>query len=516
MNVLLAGSFTGGDLFSHRWVTPPLGVWRIASYLNAYGHYAEVYDQNKPGSFGTVEFGAILQSKTWDILAFSVLTATIEYDLAKIHEAKKLCPNALIVAGGSGAALDYQFVLDNAPVDIVVTAEGEYPMLDICNGKPLHEIPGIVFKTKARTLTDDDYWEITKTLNVEAMGADKYWAKTASMYDEPDLGEINTFRLFTQNYCPMNCAFCTLTKWRQIACGGKTPVVGLSPERVVEMIARVESAYPGLRQIFFVDDDFFLKKDRTIEILGMICDGKDMELIPEDLRFICLTNINRIDAETVDLAAKAGFRVLSIGVESVSQHVLDSLNKKQTVEQIWENTQLILDAGIKPYYTLLMFTPYGDADDLLTDLKGFRKLSEMGAGLSLEPYLIPLPGTPLSEARVPESTRMIPIEGTDKEICKGFAWLPTHPHMMNIFRDFEAWYPKYRRYRFDKDGVKHKEKNYQAQIILDAVEMVLKYRFAYQFDGKFEIEEVDKTYEMVAEMDDANVDVMGDIQEFQH
>ncbi len=511
--VLLCSPFTGGDLFEHRWVTPPLGVWRIASYLNARGHDCTVYDQNDPSN--VISFGDLLQIEEWDLIGFSVLTATIEYDMARIHEAAKLAPDALIVAGGSGAALDYQYVLDNSPVRVVITSEGEYPLLEICEDTPLQDVPGIVFKTPARLLTPADYWEISKDLDVEAMHADRYWEKTAKMYDHPDLNEINTFRLFTTNYCPLGCKFCTLTLWKKYAAGCKVPVVAIDADQVIVLIHRVLDAYPDVKQIFFVDDDFFLSGSRTVEFLGKVIGEKVEGKIPEDLRFICLTNINRITEENVVLMKDAGFKVLSIGVESTSQHVLDSLNKKQTVETIWSTTQLILDNKIKPYYTLLMFTPYGRKEDLLTDIKGFRRLSEMGVGLSLEPYLIPLPGTPLWEERVPESMRWVEIEGTDKRIRKGFAWLPEDVEVRAIFDVFEKFYPKYKKFRSGVDPVGHKEKNYIAGVILDCLEIILKLKFGVELAGKFNRGECSSIYGQVSKMKDMDVDIVGDVKESQ-
>jgi len=511
MKVLLAAPFVKGDIFEQRFVTPPLGIWRIASFLRARGQDVTVYDDCDPTNEMTFEETVL--SEDWDIIGFSVLTATLEYDLAKIHAARKIALDALIVAGGNGAALNYQFVLDNSPVDIVVTSEGEYPMLALCTGVQWQNIMGLVFKNDAKILTAEDYWDITKDLDVEAMHLNAYWDKTASMYEDSSRDEINTFRLFTSNYCPMGCAFCTLTLWKKYAAGCKVPVVALNPEQVMELIHRVVDTYSEVKQVFFVDDDFFLSKSRSMAVLKWIIIDKAKGILPESLAFIILTNINRVDDENIELMKQAGVRILSIGVESTSQHVLDSLDKKQTVETIWSTTQLILDSGIKPYYTLLMFTPYCTQEDLLTDLEGFRRLSDMGVGLSVEPYLIPLPGTPLWEARVPESTRWVPIEGTDKKIKKGFAWLPVDHEVRKIFTTYEEFFPKYKTYRYGLEEVKHKEKNYTAGIMLDCLEVILKAKYGLNFDGRFTREDCVYTFHRVSKLPSMDIDTVGNVTE---
>lgn len=505
--VLLVAPSTKDDLFQHRWVTPNLGLWRIASFLGSRGYYCEVYDCNNPSNI--VSFADLIKSSNWDIIGFSVLIATEEYDIAKIVETKKLSPDSLLIAGGNGAALNYQLLLDKTPIDMVVLAEGEYPLLDLCEEKSWQDIEGIVFRKHAKILTDEDYWEISKDLDVESMRAEKYWEKTASLYKEPNYDEINTFRLFTANYCPMGCAFCTLTLWKKHASGCHVPVVQLSPEQIIELVKRVVGAYKDIRQIFFVTDDFFLISGQGERFCELVIKEKAKKLLPENLKFICLTNITKVNRDNLRLMVQAGFRVLSIGVESTSQFVLDSLNKKQTESQIWEVTEQILEAGIKPYYTVLLFTPYCRVEDLLYDLKGFRKLSEMGAGLSLEPYLIPLPGTLLAEDRVPERTRWIDVTNGIR-IKKGFAWLPIRRNVRKIFYKYEEIYPKFKSWRFDVDIQEHKEKNFQSLVMLDCLEFVLRKYFKYEIsDSKLsdldEIEQMLEKYQNVV-----NVDIVGD------
>ncbi len=474
-NILLCASFVKGDLFETRFVTPPLGVHRIASFLRKHGHMCTVYDSSKPNNL--VTFDDLVKNIKWDFVCFGVTTATEEYDMAKMFRAKELSPNSIFVAGGCGAALNYQFILDKTPIDIVVLAEGEYPMLDLCNDKIWQDIDGIVFRKRAKILTNEDYWEISKDLDVGSMEADCYWKKTASYYDEPNYNEINTFRLFTANYCPLSCHFCVLTNWKKHAAGCVVPVVQLSPDQILELVFKVVKRYNEVKQIFFVTDDFFLIKDHGESFCELVIKAKEKGDLPSDLAFIALTNIIRINENSLNIMKRAGFRVLSIGIESTSQFVLDSLGKKQKEEQIWKNTELIIKSGIKCYCTILSFTPYVRIEDLIKDLDGFRRLSAEGAYLSLEPYLIPLPGTHLAEEKVPERTRWIQIEGVSLRIKKGFAWLPIDYKVREIFYKYEEVFPKFKAWRFDINKIKHREKNYQAKIMLDCLEFVLRKYF---------------------------------------
>lgn len=418
--------------------------------------------------------------KPWDIIGFSILDATLEYDLAKIIKARELCPGALLVGGGSQATLNYQTIFDKSPLDLVVLGQDPFAFLRIANEESVSlfnpkPAAGVVMRNHAAVMTKEAWRDWAFELDFQAMHQDLYWAKTACLYDNPQFQDINTFRLFIHNFCPVNCSYCTLTGQQRAATGKPTKAVGLEGDDTVKIIMRVMEKYPQTHQIFFCDDDFLLTPIWETSFNNAMIEAKAVGLIPKDLGFICLTNINRLDEASIDRCARAGFRVLSIGVESVSQWKLNSMNKPQTPERIWKVTEQILKAGIKPYYTLLIHTPYERPEDMVVDINGFRKMAKMGVGLSIEPYLMPLHGTIFHEADVPTRKKIIPIEGSPETIKKETAWLPVRPDVLEIFTLFEKYFPRFKKWRYDSDrAVGHKEKNYYSHVILDCQEFILK------------------------------------------
>ena len=704
--VLLVAPNTKESIFDSRWVTAHLGTHRVRSYLEKHGHYCEVFDCNLPfdwesyeknGTANDSSFKDILEKIDWDIIGFSVLDATIEYDLAKIHEAKKIRPGALLVAGGSQATLNYQTLFDKSPLNMIFLIEGEFSILELCNEKPWQDIQGIVFRNYARRLTGGHYWEINRYLDIPRMHQRLYWEKTAAMYDKPDFYDINTFRLFTMNYCPVNCSFCTFTALHSHATGeGTTQVVGEDASQVVWQIEQVCKHEPETKQIFFCfhpdtevitgagikkiseltgndfvvtnegtlhriqlimtrefkgdlvviktlrgdfkikctpthrffairggdidkskgewvqaidldnydflfapdnsiidkndlpfssafasggafdryggrwyqitsigkefyagpvynlnvqkvhtynvhgfavkncDDDMFLLPKRTLEVLNAIIQAKTEEgitvlksnvgedtlgsketrqvRIPKYLRFICLSNINRLTEQVVELSAKAGFSVLSCGVESTSLHVLKSINKPQTPEKIEHVTRLMLKNKIRPYYTLLLFTPYCNVQDLMIDLRGFRRLSTIGVGLSIEPYLFPLHGTVFYDLDVPQRHKVIQIEGTNQTVKKGTAWLPLDTETKKIFKTWEWVYPRYKAIIERTATIKHREKNFQAKTILDCMEHVLTYYHGYEIENnKFTADQMRQMHELMILESTKDTDSVGQV-----
>jgi len=573
--VLMVGPNTKESIFDSRWVTAHQGSHWWASRLNKHGHFSATYDMNlQPGEdpdfdgaikitleqmfkngmpgyivgtdvksghqtwlpytdlhqLFTIEKRTIddptIVWKPWDIIGFSILDATIEYDISKIIKARELTPTTLLVGGGSQATLNYQTLFDKSPLDMVVLGQDPWSLLRIANEETVSlfkpkKAEGIVMRNHAKPVTTEEWTDWAFELDFEAMHQDLYWKKTACLYDNPQFQDINTFRLFMHNFCPVNCAYCTLTGLQRAATGKPTKAVGLNGNHTVEIIKRVLEKYPQTHQIFFCDDDFLLTPQWEEGFTSAVIEAKAAGELPEGLGFICLTNINRLDEAAIARCARAGFRVLSIGVESVSQWKLNSMNKPQTPERIWKVSKQILDAGIKPYYTLLIHTPYERPEDMVVDINGFRKMSEMGVGLSIEPYLMPLHGTIFFEADVPTRYKVIPIEGSRETIKKGTAWMPVRPDSYAIFEKFEKYFPRFKKWKYEADGaVRHKEKNYYSHVIMDCQEWILRYFFPLillELDNRgikldkitFEQNELPIIFEKLESMGDYDVDSVG-------
>lgn len=458
--VLLVGPYR--NTVESRFTSMPLGIARLGSYLNSHGHTAHLYDIN----INKVPLENFIKDNYYDIIGFSPLHCSLEHDLGAIHLARKICPNTLIGVGGVEATLNYKQILDNAPIDFVVLAEGEDTMLDLCNGKPIQEIDGIIWRKYAKPITRERLWSYNKDMDYGAMKFDGYWNQTMKLYDNPDEEEIKTARIFTMSHCPMNCTFCSVKQYHKSACGKTVKSVKLNADQMIHCIRNLLKTYPDLKTVFFVEDEFCIDKKRVFEF----CE-KAKEF---NLTYICLARIDSMDEDIVKAMAGVGFRVISFGIESLSQRACDSLNKKQDCSVINKNVDLLIKYKIKPYSTFMLFQPDTKMKDLLIDYHGLNKLcNEKGMGLSIEPYIMPLHGSDLYE-RTTQSFQymMYKVPGTNIEIKKPVAAYPKDPTVKKIMLEFEERFYKYREEKAKEAG--HKEKTWQAKCILDVVGQILK------------------------------------------
>ncbi|GCE16715.1 B12-binding domain-containing radical SAM protein [Dictyobacter kobayashii] len=207
-----------------KWETflaPSFGLYRMKFYLETQGFQVDVIDPN----LDSVSF----TQHEYKVIGFGTYHDTLENDIALIHQARAACPDSLIIVGGIQATFSFQEFFDYADVDLVVKGEGEKPMLSLLQAlsdQPrtdlelvVQKITGIVWKQNG-TISDtgpnpqlnhQEFNDVTKPFDFAQVPYDKYWENNTQQYlqREPNDIEIKTIRIFTSNYCPFRCTFCS-------------------------------------------------------------------------------------------------------------------------------------------------------------------------------------------------------------------------------------------------------------------------------------------------------------------
>lgn len=347
-----------------KWLSVNLGIERVAASLRRQGHYVETYDVNLYRCMQTGQGTDALtleekfNERDWDVIGFSVYEATMVNDFANMQLAKKIRPSALIVAGGDAAQFNYQTILDKSPARVVVLGEGEKPMAQLLSGTPLEDVQGIVIRNSNIPLTGEEFKQATEQIDYESMPYERYWDYYIQLYDQsgieltPEISQqIHTIRIYTRNYCPMNCKFCSSTNWLTFAAGGKVPIADLSGQPLIELVKRIVRAHPRVETIYFTDDDFCISRNKLLEFLHGVIREK------LGVTFICFARIDDLDEEVIPLMARAGFRTLNIGVESFHEEILREYRKRVKVEQIDQTLALLNEHGIRPSCSFILVSP---------------------------------------------------------------------------------------------------------------------------------------------------------------
>jgi magnesium-protoporphyrin IX monomethyl ester (oxidative) cyclase len=315
----------------------PLGLLYIAAVLEKAGSKVEVLDAfmtdvsiRKIGDTAEIGMpyeriaGKIKRSKPDIVGIANPFTCQVQHAIKVAKIVKEMDPDVLTVVGGPHvSAVPEEFLNEAGNVDIGVTGEGEYAMLDIVKmhegQKKVEEIQGIVYRKDDRTLQTP-----TRPLieNLDELPYPAYHLVDMERYLNPEMIEYRSFKersvsMITSRGCPFNCVFCSVHLHMGKAFRAH------SVEYVVNHIDHVVSKY-RVKTIFFEDDNLTF----DIKRFEAICD----RLIERDIRFKWETpNGIRADYLTMNLLKKmkrSGCQSVFFGVESGDQHVLDDIISK--------------------------------------------------------------------------------------------------------------------------------------------------------------------------------------------
>jgi len=450
-----------------RWAIPPLGLWRISGHLIKNKHAnVEIWD----GYVDSEEYLVTrLKEKKIDIIGFSITHQTLENDIYFMHICKKYSPSSTLIIGGDEATFNYVKIMNISPIDYAVLGEGEKPMTDMCakimsGSTDFTDIPGLIYRSEndykktgekicdyKRTgpnyaMDHKMFSDTTVSIDWKLIPYERYWDHIESFYEKPNINETRTVRIFTTNYCPFDCLFCSSTNFLNAAGGSENKkranVAGLTPEEIMTMLNEILESHPTTRNIFINDDDFVLQAVRVQKFCDLVCDAKAKHVLPDYLTFMCLSRVDDIEEDTLSKMKAADFKMIGYGVESFSQKMLDDLNKRVKVEQIDKTVRSTMSYGIRPYMNIILLPPTAELVDVFITIERCLEYIEEGYEVAVEPYFIPMAGAVATHQGYELLTDEIAIEGTDVVLVQETVILPEDEKVKKIALGFKNHYYK--------------------------------------------------------------------------
>ena len=144
-----------------------------------------------------------------------------------------------IVVGGPHVSTIRTTVLEECAADFAIKVEGEYPLLELCNGKDLTNIDGLIYRDRERIIENKDRTFIDDLDDIPF-----------PTYDKFELKKYNTRQIpiVSSRGCPYKCIYCPI----KVTMGRKIRM--RSPENVVH---EIEFWYGrGYKKFVFSDDNF--------------------------------------------------------------------------------------------------------------------------------------------------------------------------------------------------------------------------------------------------------------------
>ncbi|MDY6951244.1 MAG: radical SAM protein [Thermodesulfobacteriota bacterium] len=366
------------------WTTlwPPVSLATAASVLEREGHAVEVWDCAAHEIRLSVLLNRI-RSGTYSLIVWSTATPSIKSDLALADEIKRINSSVgTAVFGTHVTALAEECLKEAEGLDVVVRNEPEASILALAeglrNGVPLRDIAGISYRDSNGRIVHNPTRPFIEDLDSVPIPA--WHLLDLERYRLPLRGD-KFVMLSPIRGCPYPCSFCTAKTYYGKKLRKK------SVPGVMEEIDHILRRF-GINQFFIWADTFTADRDYVAEFCQAI---RDKEM---DIGWTCNSRVDTVDRTLLEAMAKAGCWMISYGIESGNQAVLDQAKKKTTVEQCHEAVQMARAAGIKVAGHFLLGLP-GETEETLTETLRFA----LALDIDMAQFYcaVPFPGSPLFE-----------------------------------------------------------------------------------------------------------------------
>jgi anaerobic magnesium-protoporphyrin IX monomethyl ester cyclase len=314
-----------GDLDPDFYQTP-YGLFSLGAQAIRAGHQVKILNLS---SYPWSEVEAVLRDLSADLYGMSCWTANRRGVAFAARSIRQHHPGAHIIVGGPHATPLAAEMLRHVPeIDTVALGESEPAFLELIDrlgaNAPTTGIAGTAFRGKD---------------GIELGAHRESIADLDSLASPHDY--FDTHILMTSRGCPWACTFCGAeTTWGR---GFR----GQSVNYVLDAMQSVVSRLP-VKMIQIKDDTFTTNKKRVMEL----CRGIRARKL--DFFWSCDTRVDLLTEPLLHEMRLSGCERLSLGVESGSQTILDKIDKKITVDEILESTELAKKVGIRVRYYMML------------------------------------------------------------------------------------------------------------------------------------------------------------------
>lgn len=314
---------------------PPTDLMYLASVAEKEGFEAKISDYSQGGDL--VED---LKEFKPDYLVVNVATPTLEHDLDALKIAKDILPNVVTIAKGAIFLTKSEDILKNhEALDIVIFGEAEDTLKEILQGveKPLgiyYREDGQIKFSGVRPFID----------NLDEIPFPARHLVDNTIYRRPDNNKVQAVVKVARG-CPFHCFFCLATP----VSGAK--VRRRSVENIVEELKECVEKY-NITNFVFWSDIFNLDKNWTMALCQAIIDSG------LKITWSANTRADTADDEMAKMMYKSGCRLVSIGVESGSQYMLEKMGKKITLDDVRRTVKTFKDAKIRIYNYFVIGLPW--------------------------------------------------------------------------------------------------------------------------------------------------------------
>jgi len=345
------------------WLCYPAGMLADSKVLDAPPHGVSI-DQT------------VAMANDFELLVLFTSSPGFDVDVRIAEMMKDTNPKMKVAFVGPPVTVEPEKALRaSKAIDFIVKKEFDYQIANFAKGTPLSDLPGVSF-WKDGKIQHNPEGGVIENLD-ELPWVTKVYKRDLDFrkYNVPFL--LNPFiSFYTTRGCPAMCTFCL---WPQTHSGHRWRL--RSSDDVANEVKYTLENFPGLKEIFFDDDTFNYKKDRTLELCA--------KLKKLNFTWSCTSRVTT-DYETLKAMKDAGCRLMIVGYESGDAQILKNIKKGATVDMAKRFTADAHKLGLVIHGDFIVGLP-GETHETM------RKTIEFAKALDVETIQVSLghayPGT---------------------------------------------------------------------------------------------------------------------------
>ncbi|MCX6639828.1 MAG: radical SAM protein [bacterium] len=318
------------------WTTtwPPISLTQTAAVLRQRGHQVQVNDCSVE-AVDTEKLKAILRQSAPGLVVMNSTTPSLNFDMTIPPVIKAILPGTKVAAFGIhvGTLPEDCFKMTEA-LDYIIRGEPELTIADLADSLDQGADPSSV---AGLSLRQD---------GVVINAPDRTFLKNIDDFPYPawDLINLDNYRLpfsgrrflmvTTARGCPYGCVYCVAQSYY----GRKIRMRKV--DRIADELEHLRDRY-GVNDFFFWSESFTIIKTAIKELCR--------EILHRNLnvRWVCNSRVDNIDLELLKLMKEAGCWMISYGIESGEQAILDGIKKNITIAQIQNAIELTRQVGFQ-------------------------------------------------------------------------------------------------------------------------------------------------------------------------
>ena len=307
-----------------------------------------------------------IDNKQYDVIGISVRSSILSLAEEIALRIKKLKNPPKIIFGGIQPTLNPLRCFGNA--DIIVVGEGEKPIVEICQKKPLNNILNIYFKN-SNNIHKNPVGFVEENLDhipfPDFSDENKYFFNNGRSMKLNSRNYRTTYSVMTSRGCPFSCTYCCNSALRNIYKGKY--LRRRSVDNVIDELRLARKNFPNTLYIYFLDDVFTFDKAWIKDFAK-----KYKEFI--SLPFFCYVHPKMCDEETIALLKSIGLATTTMGVQTFSDRTRKYYQRLETNEGILKSTKILNKYNIHFSLDIIMDCPIENEDDMKTNLDWLLKI----------------------------------------------------------------------------------------------------------------------------------------------